>query len=495
MINFEIPTRDHWIILIRYMIKSIYEVLIILVLMLIKFKILIGLVVSLIILVSFFKWKNKVFRIEGDMFIEQSGIFNKKKKEIPLDKITTVDMEQGIIYRFFNLVTLKIDTGASHETGAEIELTLKRDYAEKLRMILIQSREEETVYNDLKINEKDSILKQEQNNINKKLFKVPPIELIKYALTKNKFGYLVGIFIIFDKFDIFITKNMKNYLNNNMEISFNNMKEILLKQSLIIIIIEMILIIVLSYILVSILSSIMQIIKYKDFTLWKLDNKINIEYGMCTKKKYSFFINKIQGVRLKQNLLQQLLGVFIVEVIIIGYGDNNDKKAFIYPLANKKLVNKIIEELLPEFKFTGIEIYPERKTKNLFIYIRIFLSLIPLCIVMHLLKILPISWKVTIGVIVVAWQYVMGYINYRNTSIGITKELIKVTNRSFNKSTYLIKQRDIQSISISQNILQKFKSVCSYSISICSNKIGHVVTIKNMNIKISEILEKNMDLK
>lgn len=439
MINFDIPTRDHWIILIRYMMKSMYEVLIILVLMLIKFKILIGLIVSLLILVSFLKWKNKMFRIDGDIFIEQSGIFNREKKKIPLEKITTVDMEQGIIYRFFNLVTLKIDTGALHETGAEIELTLKREYAEKLRIILIQSREVETVYNDLKINEKDSIPKQAQNNINKKLFKVSPIELIKYSLTKNKFGYLIGILIIFDKFDIFITDNVKNYLNSNIEIGFNNMIGILLNQSLVIIIIEIILMIVVSYIVVSIMSSMVQMIKFKDFTLWKLDDKINIEYGMFTKKKYSFSVNKIQGVRLKQNLLQQLLGVFIVEVIIIGYGDNNDKKAFIYPIANKKLVNKIIEELLPEFKFTAREIYPERKTKSLFIYIRIFSSLIPLCIVMYFLKILPISWKITISVIVIAWQYVMGYINYRNTSIGITKELIKVTNRSFNKSTYLIK--------------------------------------------------------
>src|SRR5690606_5411962 len=86
---------------------------------------LIGLVVVLFsLIVGIIKWKRFVYWFEdGELRIEY-GLFVKKKRYIPFERIQSLNYTEGIFHRPFNLVKVRVETAGSGKAGeAEAELT------------------------------------------------------------------------------------------------------------------------------------------------------------------------------------------------------------------------------------------------------------------------------------------------------------------------------------------------------------------------------------
>ena len=79
----------------------------------------IGLFISGII-----KWKRFEYWFEEDELRIEYGLFVKKKRYIPFDRIQSLDYTEGILHRPFQLVKVKVETaGGSTSKKAEAELT------------------------------------------------------------------------------------------------------------------------------------------------------------------------------------------------------------------------------------------------------------------------------------------------------------------------------------------------------------------------------------
>ncbi len=68
-------------------------------------------------IVSFFRY---YFRLSPGELIIEEGLINRKKTIIPFDRIQTINIEQGIIHKMFQVVQLKIDTAGSK--GEEVSI-------------------------------------------------------------------------------------------------------------------------------------------------------------------------------------------------------------------------------------------------------------------------------------------------------------------------------------------------------------------------------------
>jgi putative membrane protein len=72
------------------------------------------------------------YRIEGNELITQEGILQRKQRNIPLERVQEIRIEQGVIHRLLGVVDAKIETGGGE--GAEASLSvLSRDEANRLR--------------------------------------------------------------------------------------------------------------------------------------------------------------------------------------------------------------------------------------------------------------------------------------------------------------------------------------------------------------------------
>lgn len=480
MINLENPTRNHWIAIGKEIVSSIYEFFIIIILIATKLKWIYLIPLGILLLVfSIVKWRKTVFYIKDNMLFYEKGIFSKTREQIPFNKITTVDMEQGPISRILKLCTLKVDTGAALDIKAEVKITVKLEVAEEVKKEILKNKE------------LDSDINIEEKNYIEATFK----DLMVYALTKNKLGWILGAYVIFNQVKDFVSESIIDSLNNNAEKIVTTIgNKIFNKQSVLFITFYILIIFLICYIIAATISIIKENIQYHNFKLYKNKNKLNLEYGLFTKKRYSFPIKKIQAIKLKQTAIQQLLGLYTLEAVIIGYGDNDDKKAIIYPIANEKLKNKIIEQFLPKFKFDG-QIYKPRKRHLLkFITKRTLINLGISIFILYFIHKVSVIWKIGLVVILSLIQIILGYINYKNTLLGVSKENIIMSSGSITKITHLIKENTVQSISKVQNPFQRFSKVCTYKIDICTNLFGEVVTVKHLNENLINTLENNIEL-
>src|SRR5690554_5322064 len=84
-----------------------------------------------------FSWWRFSYRLEeGELRIEQ-GVFLRKKRYIPFERIQSISISQGIVQRIFGLVKLNVETAGGGLGETEAELTaITREEAKRIENII-----------------------------------------------------------------------------------------------------------------------------------------------------------------------------------------------------------------------------------------------------------------------------------------------------------------------------------------------------------------------
>ncbi|MCD3194653.1 PH domain-containing protein [Clostridium botulinum C] len=449
-------------------------------------QLIIGILLIFLCFKNFFKWKNTKFNIEGGILKYKSGIIYKKKLEIAINRISTIDLGQDIVQGILNVYRVKIDSGSVGlgKEGSEIDIILKEDLALNIRDFIRKSinpiSNNNKNYYNVSLNKEICI-----NENTKDKFTISNKELFISAITKNNIGVGVGLLIAFhkilEKIDDIFNINILNKVSKYID-----MKTAYAKSTVYFIYFLIILFIILLFISI-ILSIIGSIIKFHGFTVYKKYNYIIIEYGLISKKSYSLPIKSINAIKLKQNFIRQKFNLYRIEVSTVGYGDESGEEAIIYPIANKKLTKKIISTILPEFNY-NVEINnPPKEALIKFMFIPILITFITCSIISYI--------KVRFSIIFLILPIVImsRYLKYKNTGVGFNDSIFICTCNGFNKETILVKLNSIQSISVTSNYFQRKKNLCSYKINFYSNKITDLIKIKHLKDEYFRKLENKIE--
>ncbi|AOR22259.1 PH domain-containing protein [Clostridium taeniosporum] len=466
--------RGHWSNVIKNIFSNMYLIFIAL-FALIKnredFNFIIGILIIgfFIVLYSILLWRSRFFYIEDNMFVYVKGIIEKTKEQIPLKQITTVDIKTSLLDRFVGSVTLKLNSGNATLNEAEFEMVVKKKYALLIQKVVSgQDIDNEDVDND-----------KNYNNIRE--LKVEYRDIAIYALTKNKFGWIMGLFFIFNKF----RKIFNDATINDVKTYFSSLKDYVLYGSILDLILKVVFIFAFVYIFSTIISIGIEILRYGNFKISKTKDLFNIRYGTINLKEYSIPSEKIQGIKFRQNLLQQLLNLYKIEAIVIGDAEIN---TLLFPCLKDSNKDKFINEFLPEYNINKQIDRAPKKSIFRFIFKRFLVSMVVLFILILLIKqFLPklyvISYfKVLLPLILGSYQIILGYIDYLNNGIAIENNNILLTNGSRIRNTYIVRKFKVQSLQIKQSILQRYRNICSYEIDIATSSFGETIKIKNIDI-------------
>lgn len=89
----------------------------------------------IIILTSFLSWLRFTYRVEDNELRIEQGIFIRKKRYVPINRIHKIDFTANVIHRIFKLVNIQIDTAGTG--GAEVSLSaVTTSKGEQLRKAL-----------------------------------------------------------------------------------------------------------------------------------------------------------------------------------------------------------------------------------------------------------------------------------------------------------------------------------------------------------------------
>ncbi len=393
-------------------------------------------------------WRFTYQIVEGDLHIKR-GVFVRKKLYLSPERIQVIDINAGIVQRLFGLVSVEVKTAGTSSKDAKIDAVTK-DEAERIKNLLPQrggqTDEEET--------EKGSA---------PRLYKLKMKDLLTAAATSGNITLTLALVAgAFSQIFQFVSEEqIANFVETVIPASF----EINMALSFII------LVLVVSWLL----SFFGTIIRYYDFTLTVYSDELHVETGLFEQKQSTVPFNRIQGIRIKEELLREPLGLAAITLESAGYGEQQKNATALFPLIPKRKISAFLGEVLPEYNVEPAGVKPPQKSLRRYILRLVWLSL---------LVIIPAWIWVPYGIFacfLIIPAAALGYAQYKDAMIGTTGKTMVIRSRKLSRRTAIVKKPRIQAAACKQNPFQRRLGLYSFNITIASGNQGRSFKIRELD--------------
>ncbi|MUV38494.1 UPF0699 transmembrane protein YdbT [Lentibacillus sp. JNUCC-1] len=253
-----------------------------------------GVMLMLILLVSFLKWLRYTYAVEGDELRIEQGIFIRKKRYISKNRIQAIDLTQSVIHRLTGLVRVEIETAGS---GSDTEASLKAVAYEEgvwLREQLKYAVGHDENAEDEMLNTPNEIVKKQ----------ITFERLFIAGSTSGSLGVLAALAgVLFTQLEQVIPAHV-----------YDDAWAWVVDQSLIILGIFG----VIGALLLWMLGIAGTMIKYGHFTITRQGDELFIQRGLLEKKQITVPLKRIQAIGFRQSVLRQPFGFGTLYAEIAG---------------------------------------------------------------------------------------------------------------------------------------------------------------------------------
>ena len=450
----------------------------------------IGALFLFLLIFAILSWKNTFYYVENGVLFYQKGVLSKSKQGIGIEKITTINENQELIERIFQLSTFKVDAGSATK-GNEIKLTISKKEAEILKEKLSKSElradSQETILGgsdksscNHPIENKPANYNESNNNQSIKTkteYHISVKELILYAITSNSF-FAGLIFVLAVWQFIQDIPFVKDFIEGPVGSWVNQQFDSTVKGLSVPAIIAAVLFVIFAYLFFSFLISIiLSVVKYYDFTVSRQDDKIEIMYGLLEKKRYDLSANKITALYLKYGIIGQFCKIGELKIESIGYGDEKGEAAILYPILRDEKRVEILKALLPEYAFEEAICRPPKRALKSFIIKYTSFPFIVAIILSFTVPYGAFSW------FIVAFFSVSGFVSYKKTRISRMSDQFVMIGGVLGKWITVIKSPHIQAIITKQSLFQKRNGLVHLEYSYQSNNFGKKLGVQFLDQK------------
>lgn len=415
--------------------------------------------ISLIYLFSgIFKWWTFVYWFEDNELRVKYGLFIKKKRFIPFDRIQSLNHKEGIFHRIFGLVQVMVETAGSTDGKPEVILTaITKEAANALEL------ETRKVKQTIILDDKKSIDEQNEKSHFNLIHKMSAKDLVILATTSNSIGVvLAGVVAVLTQLSDLIP----------YEWIFEEVSAFI-KYGFVVVAIT----VIIAFLLAWLSSILITFINYYDFTVIEEEQRLIVTRGLLEKKRITIPLNRIQAIKFVENPFRQMFGYTAVVIESASGGlEKNEKQITLFPLISKRQVYKPLQQLLPQFEWEVALTRPPKRAKSFF-YRADFIWLLPIVIVcsyffypLGLLSIL-----LTVPVLLMRfWQY-------KTAGFAICGHQLTIVYRVISRITFIVEKNRIQAMDSKQSLFQKRKNVASVQVTVMSGMTGASAKAANLD--------------
>ncbi len=331
------------------------------------------------------RWYYYYFWISPKEMIIRQGIIAKKQRNIPIERIQNVDIQQNLLQRLLGIAIVKAETAGGLTAEASLEYVSKSD-AEDIRQIIrsyqkeIEGNKPDIVQERSKIDEIGSSAIDFQtkeansgtNSMKGIIFKMGIKELAVYGMLRFRPLVLAGVFIIYQYFTAFNPESFFRQIEQS-----ESLQSILQQDTITVfffIFIGLFLVMLISWIA----DIAMTINQFYGFTLSYEENKLFSEYGLLGKRKGIIPLKKLQSLVMKSNIITRRFSLYSLDMQTAGIDKRNSAAEAALPLARFDRVVSLIKDIkgydFPE-KFENVS----RKTIRRAV-VRYFIMLVPVAL-------------------------------------------------------------------------------------------------------------------
>ncbi len=402
---------------------------------------------------AFFKY---YFFLKEDKLVVEKGVFKKSHLEIPFDRIQSINFEQNLIHRLFNVVRLNMDTAGS--VGNELALSaLDQNLAQQLSHIILSSQKE------AKKKEGEDMVEESLSVERQRIFKLNFLQLLKVGVTENhiRSGGLIIFFFFYiydslEEFGLDLIEQGEQYMPVAEQ----------LIQSLIFLIIFVIIFSIIAF-LISIIRT---VLNFFDLQMYRRGLGFVVVSGLLNKKEKAAKDEKIQLIKSSQNLLQKLTG--INELVLkqaSSVAINDDKSIKVVGLSEENVEqvrHYILKDSYPELKdmqtFAVDKYYLIRR---LLYTSYLFVPLITLSVFSRKMDFLLLS---TLAAIVALTSC---FLAYKKKRYALSKNIIRVDGGIFGNKQNLIETHKVQNLKLIATPFQRRRSLTTLIIHTASGSV------------------------
>jgi len=407
---------------------------------------------AVFLVISYLQYQRFFFYRVDDKFVIEKGLLSRDRITIPFDRIQTVNLNQNVIQRIFNVIALKVDTAGSSAKELEIP-ALPIAYARKLQEFLVHKKQE--YQEEIKESEEEKSEASQISSIkNDKspLIKLSPADLLKIGLTENHLRTALIAFAVVNgyvwQYEEYLLKPYEDYLAqqaNSLLASWAILLPVIL---------------VLFAVVAILISMIRTFLRYYGLEFYSDAKGVQMVSGLLKRMEYQLPIHKIQYLKWKSNPLRKLLGLFTLVIKQASSEDIGDRKSLTVPGVSKKHLYTVIDEF---FDSHSEGVYSFRKPH----YLLFLQSLMRFAIIpsLALLALGFIGWRwMFFSPAFAAVSAFLQYKYYRSVIILFNRDVLSVKKGWLFPATFILNFYKIQNVKVQQSVFQRRRGVASLSI-------------------------------
>lgn len=395
-------------------------------------------VVLVVLGLGVLNWLRFSYRLEEGELRMEYGLLVRKKRYIPFDRIQSLDFSEGILHRPFGLVKVKVETaGSSGAADAEAVLTaITKEEANWIQETIAQTKN--------KLAEEAVDTKVEDTVEEHVIYKITSKELLLLATTSGGVGVVLSAMVAFlSQLDDLIP----------YESAYREVEKMISNGIVIVAVL-----VFLGFLLAWIVALIGTMVKFAQFTVKKTEREIIISRGLLEKRQITIPLNRIQAVRISENILRQPFGLCSVYIISAGGSVRNTEgsKVLLLPAVKKVQVAHILQQHLPISSTSQAFNKPPKRSLSRYL-LRGILMVVPLVIAAITIFKLWGLLSIMLFVFSSAWSYLI----YKDAGWSIEGQQLNIQYRGFIKHTLFMKKPNVQSLDYKESIFQKRKNLAT----------------------------------
>ncbi|MFC4348131.1 PH domain-containing protein [Kordiimonas lipolytica] len=311
---------------------------------------------SVILLLSgILSYLNFQFRLDGQTFLINRGVFNKKRLTLSFDRIQNVVVKEPFYFRPFGLVALALESAGSRDE--EVSLAgIPTPLAQDIRRAVLERRDNTQAHATPEqdtATDGDSVAPAAEEEL---LLEQPMSELARYGLSNNNIWVVAGVAIgaIFQQFDAW-EKDAEAFIENSVIPITGDDKAVLG-----LLFAAGLLAIVALLTLFSVLGAI--VVFYK-FRLAYADGRYHRTTGLFERLETSVPETKAQSLQINQPWPALLLGRWHLVLKQVGFGiggnaPQNKKSSFIIPSVLPSFYQPLSDRLFGDIDWRNLKLNP-----------------------------------------------------------------------------------------------------------------------------------------
>ncbi|SDN81657.1 PH domain-containing protein [Bacillus sp. OK048] len=392
--------------------------------------------IILIILTSNLTWMRYTYRLEDNELRIEYGVFVRKKRYIPMERIQSIDISEGILQRICGMVKVQIETaGGSGKDEAEAVLAaITKEEARIIQEYVTASKENPAM-------QEVGVVQETRNQT---IYKITPSQLILLSLTSGGVGVVISaVLALLSQLDDLIPfgrlfRGVEQWAVGN--------------------IILIAILVFAGFVVAWILALIGTMLKYANFNVIKTDHDLIISQGLLEKRQITIPLKRIQSVRIDENIVRQWLGYGSVIVESAGGSASNKEgsKVLLLPLVKIHTIEQILKPYLIDYQWNPTFTPVPKRAMSRYI-LRSWLVIGPIVVItIAFLKVWGLISLVFLGLFTI-W----GLLKYKDAGWSFNHEQLNLRYRTIVRTTVFIKKNKIQSLDMRESYFQSRKRLAT----------------------------------